>query len=241
MLFNFFEEKPVMEFFCRKEYEGTIPEPVPASKKIADWWKKLPQHDDVKRDHLGAPMMSAKKCMPIFDAMSYGYVIPLQGDLHVITNGDCSILKIQHSQHRKVAEFHDISQVVGKNAPGYPAKPIKFINFWCIKTAPGWSTLFLPLINQFNNPFTCIGGLVDTDTYVKEVNFPAIWNRPNFDDKLPAGTPLVVAIPVKRKASSNKVPIRKITQKEEEFLYKTQTIQNTRASYYTNHLRESRK
>jgi hypothetical protein len=241
MFFDFFEEKPVIEFYCRKEHEGTLPEPVLASKRIADWWKKLPQHDDIKRDHFGSKMMTAKKCMPLLDAMSYGYIIPLQGDLHVITNHDCSIMKVEGAPERHMADFHDLSQIGGKHAPGYPAKPVKFINYWIIRTAPGWSTLFLPPINHQDMPFTCLSGLVDTDTYPKEVNFPAIWNKPNFDDKLSAGIPLVVAIPVKRKIIKNKVPIRKITEKETDELLKIQLSQRTRSSHYTNELREPRK
>jgi hypothetical protein len=83
--------------------------------------------------------------------------------------------------------------------------------------------------------------LVDTDTYTKEINFPAVWNVPDFDATLSAGTPLVVAIPVKRSIMSNRAPIRKITDKETRWIEKAEKIQQTKASYYTDDLRESRK
>ena len=238
-MFSLFQ-KPVIEFFCHEELYGVIPEPIPAYKNIPDWWKRLAQTHDT-RDHFGSPAFTAKKCLPLLDAMSYGYIIPLQADLHVITNADRSIMKTTDSPGLKIAEFHAIEQVGGKNAPGYPAKPIKFINHWCVKTAPGWSTLFIPPPNRVNEPFTCLSGLVDTDKYYKEVNFPAIWNAANFDDKLPAGTPLVLAIPVKRD-SFPKTPItRPMTKTEEKELHKMQRTQNTRASYYTKELRDPRK
>lgn len=238
-MFSLFQ-KPVIEFFCREDLYGVIPEPVPAYKNIPEWWKRLANTND-QRDQFGSKAFTAKKCMPLLDAMSYGYIIPLQADLHVITNSDRSILKTTDSPALKVSEFHSLEQVGGKNAPGYPARPLKFINHWCIRTAPGWSTLFVPPMNRVDSPFTCLAGLVDTDTYYKEVNFPAIWHAPNFDDKLPAGTPLVVAIPVKRDTMDKKPVIRAMTKKEEVDLAKMHKTQNTRASYYTKELREPRK
>jgi hypothetical protein len=242
-MFSYFTgEKPVIEFYCRPEYEGILPEPVPAYKRIPDWWKKLSNYtDNLKKDAYGSKIMTAKKCMPLFDAMSIGYIIPLQADVNIVTNSDLSIIEASGPGELKVLEFHDIKQVGGRDAPCYPAKPVKFINYWIVKTAPGWSTLFLPLINRINEPFTCMSGLVDTDTYKKEVNFPAVWNTPNFDEKLPAGTPLVVAIPVKRKVYEEKPKIRKMTDKEVKEINKMDKIQRSRSSYYTNELRDSRK
>jgi hypothetical protein len=124
-----------------------------------------------------------------------------------------------------------------------PAPPVKFINHWVVKTAPGWSTLFIPLVNNsLSNPhFTCLGGLVDTDTYPKEVNFPAVWHTPNFDGHLPAGTPLVVAIPVKRDSVSRECFVRPMSDKEFKAIDDIRKQQNTRVRVYTDELREKRK
>jgi Family of unknown function (DUF6065) len=239
-MFSLFKKKPVIEFFCREDLYGVIPEPIPAYKNIPDWWKKLSQTHD-GRDHFGSPSMTAKKCLPLLDAMSYGYIIPLQGDLQVITNSDKTIMKIIEPPMLKVAEYHSLEQVGGKSAPGYPLKPIKFINNWCVKTAPGWSTLFISPLNRLGEPFTCLSGLVDTDKYYKEVNFPAIWHAADFDDKLPAGTPLVLAIPVKRDNFPKSPVVRAITKEEEIDLAKMHKTQNSRSSYYTRELRDPRK
>jgi hypothetical protein len=137
-----------------------------------------------------------------------------------------------------VAEFHNNSQVGGHNGIKLNnGNPIKFINRWIIKTAPGWSTLFVPPINAFDQPFTCLSGLVDTDVYPKEVNFPAIWHEPDYSGKIPAGTPLVTAIPIKRSNIMNKVNIRKMTEKDIKLVEKMTKIQDSREHYYTNELR----
>ena len=231
----------VIEFYCNPELEGIIPPPVSAAKKIPEWWKRLGDTFD-KRDSFGAPSMTAKKCMPLLDCMSLGYIIPLQGDLHVITNDDRSIIKVTNTPNLAVAEFHAIAQVGGrKNAPGAPADPIKFINHWIIKTAPGWSCLFVPPINHMRQDFTCLGGVVDTDRYPKEVNFPAIWHANNFDDKVPAGTPLVQVIPFKRDSFPKKPKVRPMKEAEFKEINRISKTQLSRAHYYSKELREPRK
>jgi hypothetical protein len=142
----------------------------------------------------------------------------------------------------KLVEFHNIKQIgTKKDAPGAPANPVKFINHWVIKTAPGWSTMFVSPVNHMNPNFTCLGGLVDTDRYPKEVNFPAIWHTPNFDAKVPAGTPLVQVIPIKRNSFPKKPKVRGMSKEEFVTIDKMSKAQSSRASYYTKELREPRK
>lgn len=237
------EEPPIIEFYCHPDYAGVVPEPKPASKHIADWFKKVPVDVPSERDVIGMPGLTIKHCIPVLDAMKLGYVMPLGAELGVRTNGDCSIIELKNTKTIPSAEFHSIEQLGGKNAPGYPAKPIKFINHWIIKTRPGWSTLFLPLVNNFGEyRFTCLGGLVDTDTYAKEVNFPAIWHAENYHGRVDAGTPLVVAIPINREAlTGGKAPVRKITDAEFAEITRIQRSQDSRRGVYSKELREPRK
>ena len=237
-MFNFLK-KPVIEFYCHPDHEGTIPEPYPASYSMPEWFKKLPQTFE-ETDNFGAPSMTAKKCFPLLDAMSLGYIIPLQGDLYVISNEDRSIVDVRNPPLLKVAEYHSLKQIGGTKGPGAPAPPVKFINNWVVKTRPGWSTLFLPLINNDNNNFTCLGGLVDTDKYPKEVNFPAIWHTPNFDGALKTGTPLVVAIPIKRSDVPKYPVVRSMSKKEFAKIKQIDKVQGIRRSHYTQDLRVDR-
>jgi hypothetical protein len=237
------KKQPIMEFYCHPEYYGVIPEPKPAAKYVADWFKKIPPTIPEEKGRFNEPTFTAKKCMPLLDAMSLGYVIPLQGDLGVKTNEDRSSIQVFNPDEIRLAEFHAIKQLGEKTAPGFPAPAIKFINRWVVKTAPGWSTLFMPLINSLDEPkhFTCLSGLVDTDTYPKEVNFPAIWHTPNFDDRLIAGTPLVLAIPIRRDSILSKPIIRAMTTDEYNHIEILRKKQDTRLNVYTKELRESRK
>ena len=231
----------VMEFYCHPDFEGVIPEPKPAVKYLPDWFKGLaPTYDPGRRDMFGDETMTAKKCLPMLDAMSLGFTIPLGGDLHVTTNYNNSQIEIKNPPGIVVAEFHDAGQVGGKKGLGFPhGNPVKFINRWVIKTKPGWSTFFIPPLNHFDQPFRCLGGFVDTDAYPKEVNFPAAWITPDFDDSITAGTPLVTAIPIKRNAFNNRKPkVRSMTKAEMKTIAKIQKTQDTRKHHYTYELRK---
>ena len=83
--------------------------------------------------------------------------------------------------------------------------------------------------------------MVDTDNYSKEINFPAVWHTPNFDGVLPAGTPLVLAIPIRRDAVPSKPVIREMTDSEFKHIELTRKKQDTRLHVYTKELREPRK
>lgn len=228
----------IIEFYCHPNFHEVIPQPKPAIKYLPDWFRNLPPDLKGTRDpQFNTPQMTAKKCFPLIDAMSLGFTIPLCGDLHIIVDNDLTEVKVHNPPGIKLAEFHDVSQVGGKNAPGFPMNPIKFINHWVIKTAPGWSTLFIPPINHIGSPFTCLGGLVDTDNYPKEVNFPAIWNQPGFDGVLESGTPLVTAIPIKRNSFDKKPKIRKMTVKEFNKIEIIAKQQRSRSHVYTHELR----
>ena len=240
-MLNFFKKfwsNDIIKFYCHPNLQGVIPEPKPAVKNFPDWFRKLAPEDPSGRDVFNTPIMTAKKCFPLLDAMTLGFTMPLCGDLRIITNDTLSEIQVHNPPMLKVAEFHDVRQVGGRSYPGYPGNPVKFINHWIVKTKPGWSTLFISPLNHFNNDFTCLDGMVDTDRYPKEVNFPAVWHTPNFDGTITAGTPLVTAIPIKRNSFSKKVKIRDMKTAEYNFVNKMTIAQNSRLHVYTDELRE---
>ena len=101
-------------------------------------------------------------------------------------------------------ETHPIQQI-GEKCP-YAQKnknlPInKILNPWIIKTSPGYSCLFLPPLNNEDDRFSIIPGIVDTDTFESEVNFPFVCNGdkyPRLKTTIEQGTPYVQVIPFKR-------------------------------------------
>lgn len=230
---------PLIEFLADERYVDVVPHPRPAGKDLPDWFKRIPAYSDKTRDANGRPAMNAKKCLPMLDAMTLGFTIPMSIDQHVRTNDDCSIVDLgpTTTAYMKGAEFHSLEQVGGRSGV-FPHEPLKFINPWVIKTPPGWSTLFIPPINGQEDRFICLGGLVDTDRYPKQVNFPARWIKPNYDGTVTAGTPLVTAIPIRR-ANVGHV-VRLLSDAEKRDVDVIARKQLTRANVYTKELREKR-
>jgi hypothetical protein len=93
--------------------------------------------------------------------------------------------------------YHSPAQLPG--APFQNYLVAKILNPWLVRTPPGYSTLFQPLLNRFEPHLIPLAGLVETDQYYRNVNFPAIATIPPGNSvTLPRGTPLVQAIPIKR-------------------------------------------
>lgn len=74
------ENKPEIKFHTSKELLDVIPHPVPARKAMPEWYKKLkPTVEGQDKADAG----TVKRCMPVLDAVSTGYIIPLWADLQV--------------------------------------------------------------------------------------------------------------------------------------------------------------
>ena len=231
----------LIEFYCAPELFGVIPEPVPAMKRMPDWFKKTQPVIEKEYDMYGAKALTAKRCMPLIDGMSAGWTIPLFGDMNVRTNEDGSLIEVSTNPLGQVADFHGHSQSGNEHSPTFPGPAVKFINPWAIRTAPGVSLLIIPPMNHFDKRFTCFGGLVDTDGYPKSIHFPAVWHMKDYDDIVEVGTPLVTVIPVRRADLAQQATVRKMTPREAQEIDLIQKKQMSRRGVYSRELREPRK
>lgn len=191
-LFSFLKT-PEIEFLCYPEDLGVIAEPQPAGKFMPDWFKRLPSKVD-KLDKLRNSTI--KRCAPFLDALTAGWIIPLAADVEFISNADASGVNYRWDFYRPMVENHTPEQVAGH--PSLPRPPMKFLNYWTIKTPPGISLLFTPPLNRPDPRFTCFSGIVDTDHYREFINFPFFLHQPNFTGVVARGTPLVQVIPIRR-------------------------------------------
>ena len=170
--------------------------PQPASKLIPDWYKNMESYIGGVKKPMGVEnktISTIKKCIPVLDAITAGYIITLPADVYVsIKEG------VQYFEWSSfgLVEFHPVIQ-----APEHPAKNehayAKWMNPWSIKTPSGYSTLFVQPFHR-SSVFTILPGVVDTDTYFASVNFPFVINDPKFEGLIPKGTPIAQCIPIKR-------------------------------------------
>jgi hypothetical protein len=227
-----------IEFSAHEDYFALQEDyPIPAKFNIPAWYKNL-EHTILKK--------TVKGCMPFLDTLTSGYLLKMPQDFHVRHNVDnknekgenfkdsfqtyglydvSQLLYAKNINLNSGQDVHSIEQAKdspfiekNKNLPFY-----KILNPWKIKTPKGYSCLFLPLLNNSDDRFSIIPGIVDTDTFPNEINFPIIINGdkyPVLETTIKKGTPYVQIIPFKREGWKMSFKARK--QKE---------IQNSRLFY----------
>jgi len=206
--------RKTIEFIANKKYvDSKHDQPIPIKLNIPEWYKKL-KHSFNNR--------TVKGCMPFLDSMTTGYLLKVPMDIKITHNvvnketgkkdgfwksGDSIDEDLMRSERINVnsqrPDAHSINQLHGspaveknKNLPIY-----KILNPWIIKTPPGYSCLFVSPLNNSDDRFSIIPGIVDTDSYKQEVNFPIIINGDKYDvldTIIKKGTPYVQIIPFKR-------------------------------------------
>jgi len=227
-MFKFFRPKnSLIEFRCLEEDWDVIPKPFPARKHMPSWYKSLES-----KLGSGFDKSTIKRCPPFLDAMVVGWIIPLAANVHIKSNEDCSGIEWDCKFNKPIIETHAPEQLSGDKHPQFPKPPLKFINHWSIKVPEGWSVLFVPPLNRPDERFTCITGLVDCDHYEEFINFPGFWNKPNFDGILPAGTPLIQAIPIKRDSFNIESDCHAFTSDEWKVIEKTRAKRRVNESLY---------
>lgn len=161
-----------------------INHPSSASKNLPEWFKKMAGVIE--------GVQTIKKCMPLFDSLTAGYIVVLAADVY------CDGNDIQQIATTEIVMAHHDSQIDGMPvSPEYKRKPYKWINYFLIKTPRGYSTLFTHPMNRMDLPFYTMTGVVETDKFGLPVNFP-FFVKKNFKGIIPAGTPIAQLIPFKR-------------------------------------------
>jgi len=182
-----------------------IPEeyrPIPASKIIPEWYKNLDSYiGGKKRPHPDSgTTATAKRCMPIFDSISSGYIILTHTDLYVSQVADESgkVIPFYQWANFGAISFHPKDQLPEHpDGAGHEFAYPKWTNAWAITTPPGYSSLFISPMHR-ETPIIVLPGVVDTDTYSPPVNFPFVLRDPKMEGMIPAGTPIMQVIPFKR-------------------------------------------
>ena len=188
--------------------------PIPAKLNVPDWYKEL----KTSREYV-----TIKSCIPFLDTLISGYILKMPQDLYIKHNYmnednklDSSFRFSLHNVNPDMIyasginlntqskETHSIKQVGDKCPFTSKNKNLHFykiLNPMIIKTPPGYSCLFVSPLNNKDDRFEIISGIVDTDTYENFINFPIVINGdkyPNLETTIERGTPYVQIIPFKR-------------------------------------------
>jgi hypothetical protein len=187
--------------------EYQIPHPIPSSKGVPEWWRK--------ESNVAEQVHTMKRCIPILDSLTAGYLITLPVDVYK---------KIDDDTFYQPMEPSFVSSHFIRQTQSYPLsdewnpQPFKWLNPWRIKTPKGYSCLFIHPLNSGDQPFHSFSGIVDTDKHPVTVNFPFVIKK-DFNGIIPAGTPMIQVIPFKRDSWKSKV-IENEAYVEDENFYK---------------------
>jgi hypothetical protein len=196
--------------------------PKPAVKEVPEWYKNTPEYtgnQGKKVSKEGLVPHTIKKCIPVFDAMTVGYILYTQVDVQVSVVDD---LPYYTWVDQNAISFHAIEQLPlhpTKNETPYP----KWNNPYAISTPPGYSVLFTAPMHR-ESVFTILDGIVDTDTYKTQVNFPFVLNDVKWEGIIPAGTPMAQVIPFKRESWEHKIGSDKERIEQEKVIRKLKTL-----------------
>ena len=179
--------------------------PKPAVREVPEWYKNTPEYVTDQGKKYITPEdtpHTIKKCIPVFDAITAGYILYTQVEIQVFYNGEFT----QYCwPSQNAIDFHPVTQAPlhpKKNDSPYP----KWVNPYAIKTPPGYSTLFLPPMHNPNKIFTILEGIVDTEGII------------------PAGTPMAQVIPFKRESWKHNIGSDKELQEQKKVREKLSTL-----------------
>jgi hypothetical protein len=187
--------------------EGLL-RPIPAVQSLPNWYKnKRPLLPGAEKHEVTPEQkknVTVKWCNPFGDALAAGYFIVLENDVQVKqVEGTQEFVWFRGGDN--FIGSHSKEQIAPELIPeGYSGQPWKFVNFWGIKTPPGYSTLFTHPMNRTELPFLTLSGVVDTDDYNQPVNFPFLI-RSDFEGIIEAGTPIAQVIPFRRETWESEV------------------------------------
>lgn len=187
-----------VEFSCHPEHEGVFPHPAPAAKMMPEYYKQL----SARIDQNQPASTTAKRCVPFLEALSAGFVIPLWADLHVMVDDNGVTMSFPKNMPMSQSISGHSAAQIGDHPLAGEVKAnhaFKVASPWIVTTPSGWSCLFTSPLNHLEARYKLFDGVVDTDSYYNQVNFPFMWlGRENGSFLIKRGTPFVQVIPFKR-------------------------------------------
>lgn len=174
--------------------------PVPASKEVPEWYKSMEASKGSSKENplLVYDSQTIKRCMPVFDAITTGYILKTFTDIYVNPSKDGAGTEVRWAYDTQdTISFHGSWQLQNYKNMKIDKDVPKFRSPWFIKTPPGYSCLFISPLHRPPVGFKIMEGIVDTDQYKTAVQLPFLLED-GFEGLIPAGTPIVQVIPFKR-------------------------------------------
>lgn len=221
--------KRLIEF--SSDVSDWLEHPVPAKKVVPTWYKEMKNYTD----KLNLLNPTIKKCVPVLDSLTSGYIILNPVETVFWQEGDRILWEYPEAISNVVLEkgcgieYHTMKQIskafVRDNEY---LQPFKYLNPWRIKTPKNYSCLFTNPFNRDDDGIRLIDGIVDTDTYPNTINFPFFLKKMKKHESfiLKKNYPVALVFPFLRDEWKMKVKKNDIFDREKnsKAFFKTFTI-----------------
>jgi hypothetical protein len=186
-------------------FEKVALKPTPAFQMIPEWFKNMspytptPENPEAKHSSVfnGTANHSAKKCTPMLDALTSGYIIPLWTDVYVDASDKYETPAISWKVSRDVFEQHGTqAQEVG-TPTGFHSQPYKYLNYWRVITPPGYSIMVTQPHGFKDTNLQAVSAVIDSDKSSLQI-LPPLWIKKGFVGVIEKGTPIIQITPFKR-------------------------------------------
>jgi len=173
--------------------------PRPAKHFIPEWFKNIPS--------LTEDSITVKNCPSFPDYFSQGYILPMWCDTKMQYDKEKDTWSWNTSSNLFSLDSHGNQQFLDYTKASFNGIDGQFVFKascpWRLVTPPGWSVLQLPLFYHFNQEWSVLPGIIDTDIH-HEINQQILYHANGKPIILKAGSPLVLYVPFKR---SNKLKL----------------------------------
>lgn len=179
--------------------DGVLEKPKPAIEYIPQWYKDAKAYLDPSGKKApplnGVPASTVKRCMPLWDMMTAGYIMETPYDIYIRQTPEGPYFQWANEE---TLAFQSMDQFQNHPYSRDINYAVRIVIPWSIKTPKGWSIIVMEPQHHEPGPIACASGIVDTDTYSLPFNMFFKLRDLNFEGLIPAGTPFLQIIPFKR-------------------------------------------
>ena len=205
--------------------DKVLSKPKPASEYIPEWYKNAKSYLDPSGKKAptldGTPYATVKRCMPLWDLMTAGYIIETPYDIYVRQTPEGPYFQWGEMQAIAFQSFDQFQNHPYSRDINYA---VRIVHPWSIKTPKGWSVLICEPQHHEPSPIICANGIVDTDGFSMPFNMFLKLRDPKFEGMIPAGTPFIQVIPFKREKWTSRLGGKKEKMQYEFDLRKFTTV-----------------
>ena len=203
-----------IEFLLASTFPFEIPEPIPASELLPDWWKNgesfiSKQDGSLNVDGKDDRAAGMKSCIPFLDGLTSGYLLLTWADIEILENHNERIkYRYVEKDENGIWKESDINWdlvgertgAIGHTMPrpaGYAINHMTWQSKWGIKVPRGWSVLYTHPLSRFELPFFTASAIMDSDRFASHGSAP-FFIKKDWTGIIPKGTPFAQIIPIKR-------------------------------------------